>query len=153
MILYNVYRRLWSIDQEAQKLISESGFDSDEGFGPQVCFDRSDPDACFLSDRAWCLLESFEKLHEELEYICTPVTGEYQLHRLMDGRYGYRDEFGHDHSLSPGTPFEAKIPVGEGCQRWVCTRIERDEDGYFLWCYGDVPLSGLTIRQRGCILP
>lgn len=148
MTIDHIFERLCGIDRDAQALLEQAGFTSDDGLGPQVRPDPDDPDARFLRDNAENLLQPFVELHEELRYLRTPAHGEYTLQLFPNGRYGYYDEEGRDHIFTCGKTLEAKIHDNYGRQHWVRTRIEHDGSDYFLWGHGLIPLSGLTIRER-----
>ena len=60
MTLNDIFRRLESIDLEAQSLISDAGFSSDDGLGLSVCLDPEDPNDAYMQDEAEQLLEPFE---------------------------------------------------------------------------------------------
>lgn len=149
MTLDHIFKCLCGIDRNAQLLLSQTGFTSDGGLGPQVCPIPDDPDNRFLRDRAESLLLLFEELHEELQYLAAPIHGEHTLQLFPNGRYGYCDENGRDHILTCGKTLEAKLHDNYGRPYWTRTRIEHDGFDYFLWGHGLVPLSGLTIRERG----
>lgn len=148
MTLNDIFKRLCDIDRDAQALLSQAGFTSDDGLGPQVRPNPDDPDDRFLRDRAESLLQPFEELHEELRYLGTPAHGEYTLQLFPNGRYGYCDEYGRHHIFTCGSTLEAKIRDNYGRQHWVRTRIEHDGSGYFLWGHGSIPLPGLAVRER-----
>ena len=148
MTLDYIFECLCGIDCDAQDLIKQTGFTSDDGLGLQVCPDPDNPDDRFLRDKAEDLLQLFTELHEELRYLATPDHGEHILQLFPNGRYGYCDEDGRDHMFPCGKPLEAKLHDSYGRQYWVRTRIEHDGSDYFLWGHGLVPLCGLTIRER-----
>ena len=148
MTINHIFERLCSIDRDAQALLDQTGFTSDNGLGPQVRQNPDDPDERFLRDNAASLLSTFVELHEELRYLRTPTHGEYTLQLFPNGRYGYYSEDGRKHIFTCGKTLEAKIHDNYGRQQWVRSRIEHDGSDYFLWEHGLVPLSGLTIRER-----
>ena len=148
MTLNDIFNRLYRIDYDAQALLNEAGFTSDDGLGTRVCPKPDSPDARFLHSKAEELLEALQVLHDEITYLKAPVHGEYILQLFPNGRYGYYDENGNDHIFTCGRAFEAKVPDRYGRQCWTCTRIEHDGSDYFLWGHGSVPLCGLTVRER-----
>ena len=148
MTINHIFEHLCSIDRDAQALLEQAGFTSEDGLGAQVRLDPDDPDERFLRDHAENLLQPFVELHEELRYLRTPAHGEYTLQLFPNGRYGYCDEEGRDHIFTCGKALEAKIHDSYGCQHWIRSRIEHDGSDYFLWGHGRLPLSGLTIRER-----
>lgn len=148
MTLNYIFKRLYGIDRDAQALLSQTGFTSDDGFGLQVCPDPANPEDRFLLDKAESLLQLFAELNEELRYLETPTHGEYTLRHLPNGRYGYYDKSGREHVFTCGKTLEAKLCDDDGHPYWVSTRIEHNGSDYFLWGHRLVPLSGLTIRER-----
>ena len=142
------FQRLCTIDREAQSLVSEAGYSFDYGFD---VLPRHDPDERFILDVLTAPLESLSPLHEELLYLMKPISGEYTLERLPDGRFGYHSfPDGFLHRLVIGDTFEAKVPDCFGVPHWVRTTFDADMDGnLFLWGCGSVPLDHLTIRVRG----
>ena len=90
-------------------------------------------------------IEEKENLREAVNifnYINTPVTGEYTLHKDMYGRYGCEVV-----TFSAGSSIEALI-VEDERQYWIHTRVEHDGNDYYLVRYPNVPLEGLKIRRR-----
>lgn len=148
MTLNDIFEHLCAIDCAAQALLGETGFTSDDGLGSKVRLKPDDPDDRFLRNKAEELLDSFQTLHEELQYLSTPSHGEHTLQLLPNGRYGYYDRDGEVRIFTCGKTFEAKIRDNYGRQHWTRTRIEHDGSDYFLWGHGSVPLSGLTVRER-----
>ena len=139
MTFKDVFGRLDAIDREAVSLLEAAGFHPDEGPGETV---RP------LRDPAENLLESLELLHEELTCLGSPVSREYRLELFPDGRYGFFDRDGTARRLSCGKVIEAKILDRYGRERWTRCRVEHDGSDYYLWGHMDIPLAGLTIRER-----
>lgn len=148
MTLNDVFERLHGIGRAASALLKDTGFHPDDGLGESVRHLPDAPEDAFLRGRAQELLDSLWLLHEELRYLEKPSHGEYALRLFPNGRYGYCDRDGAEHIFTCGKRLEAKITDRAGKQRWVRTRIEHDGLRYFLWGYGYVPLSGLTVRER-----
>lgn len=149
MTFQELFERLCHIDREAVSLLEDTGFYSEDGLDGAV---RPLPDIledAFLREQAKELLETFEGFHEEFSYLKKPTRGEYSLERFPSGHYGYHDREGKAHCFSCGSSLEAKICDRYGRRRWVRTRIEHDGSDYFLWGFGDIPLCGLTVRERG----
>lgn len=149
MTFQELFERLCHIDREAVSLLEDTGFYSEDGLDGSV---RPLPDILedsFLREQTRGLLENLEGFHEELSYLRKPARGEYTLERFPDGRYGYRDKAEKERRFSCGDSLEAKICDRYGRRRWVRTRIEHDGSDYFLWGFGDIPLCGLTVRERG----
>ena len=149
MTLYDVFERLLTLDQAASSLLRDTGFQSEEGLGTPVCPLPDEAEDAFLRGQAEELLDSLEWIHAVLRYLKQPLRGEYTLEPFPGGRYGYFDNDGDEHIFTCGKALEAKIHEPCDQQRWVRTRFEHDGSDYFLWGYRSVPLSGLTIRERG----
>ena len=148
MTFHDVFEKLTAIDQAAVSILEETGFHSDEGLGGAVRPLREPAEDIFLRGLTETMLESLELLHEELRYLKSPVCGEYRLDPFPNGRYGFFDQDGKVHVLSCGKTIEAKIQDKYGRQRWVRSRIEHDGSGYYLRGHLDIPLTGLTVRER-----
>lgn len=148
MTFNDVFEQLHVIDKTAASLLKAAGFHSDEGLGEAVRPMRNSAEDIFLRELTENMLEYLELLHEELAYLGSPVSGEYRLEPFPDGRYGFFDKDGTTHSLSCGKTIEAKIHDRYGRQRWAKCRIEHDGSDYYLWGHMDIPLAGLTVRER-----
>ncbi len=149
MTLENLFSRLHGIDQAAQALIREAGFSSDTGFAEGVSLPPDGPETRFLKENIMLLLDPFTQMHSLLCYLETPVSPEHVLEKFPNGRYGYRDRNGSCREFTCGEPLEARVRDSSGCRSWVRTRVEHNGSDYFLTGYGSVPLSGLTVRERG----
>lgn len=148
MTFDDVFEQLAAIDRQAVSLLEAAGFHSDEGLGGAVRPLRDSAQDIFLRDLTENMLDSLQLLHEELSYLKSPVCGEYRLEPFPDGRYGFFDKEGRRHLFSCGKTIEAKIKDRYGRQRWVRSRLEHDGSGYYLWGHLDIPLAGLTVRER-----
>lgn len=148
MTFKDVFGRLDAIDRVAVSLLEAAGFHSDEGPGETVRPLRDPAEDIFLREFTENLLESLELLHEELTYLGSPVSREYRLELFPDGRYGFFDRDGTARRLSCGKVIEAKILDRYGRERWTRCRVEHDGSDYYLWGHMDIPLAGLTIRER-----
>ena len=148
MTFDDVFEQLAAIDRQAVSLLEAAGFHSDEGLGGAVRPLRDSAQDIFLRDLTENMLDSLQLLHEELSYLKSPVCGEYRLEPFPDGRYGFFDKEGRRHLFSCGKAIEAKIKDRYGRQRWVRSRLEHDGSGYYLWGHLDIPLAGLTVRER-----
>lgn len=149
MTLFDVFDRLQTLDQAAFSLLRDTGFQSEEGLGGSVCPLPDGAEDTFLRGQAEELLDSLLWIHTVLRYLERPPHGEHTLQPFPDGRYGYLDNDGNGHTFTCGSPLEAKLHGPCSQQYWVRTRIEHDGSDYFLWGYRGVPLSGLTVRERG----
>ena len=148
MTLNDIFERLCALDRDARDLIRGTGYTSDAGLGSEARLKPDDPDGRFPRNKAEEILDSFQTIHEEPQYLSTPSHGEHTLRLFPNGRYGYYDKDGEARILTCGETFEAKFCDSYGRQHWACTRIEHDGSGYFLWGHGRVPLLGLTVRER-----
>ena len=136
MTFKDVFGRLDAIDREAVSLLEAAGFHSDEGPGETVRPLRDPAEDIFLREFTENLLESLE------------LSREYRLELFPDGRYGFFDRDGTARRLSCGKVIEAKILDRYGRERWTRCRVEHDGSDYYLWGHMDIPLAGLTIRER-----
>lgn len=148
MTFNDVFEQLAAIDRAAASFLETVGFRKDEGLSGAVCPLRDPAQDIFLRELTENMLESLELLHDELAYLKSPVSGEYRLEPFPDGRYGFFDKDGTPHSLSCGRTIEVKLHDRYGRLRWARCRIEHDGSDYYLWGHMDIPLTGLTVRER-----
>lgn len=148
MTFDDVFEQLYTIDKAAASLLKATDFHPDEGIGGAVRPLRDPAQDIFLREFTENLLESLQLLHEELAYLKSPVSGEYRLESFPDGRYGFFDKDGITHTLSCGKTIEAKLHDRYGRLCWIRCRIEHDGSDYYLWGHMDIPLTGLTVRER-----
>lgn len=148
MTFDEVFEQLTAIDTAAVPLLKAAGPCLDEGLWGQVCPPADPAQDSFLRQQTGDLLEALAFFHAGLCYLKTPVSGEYQLERFPNGRYGFWGGTGGLHLLSCGTSIEAKLHDSQGRPCWVKSRIEHNGSDYFLWERPDIPLSGLTVRER-----
>lgn len=148
MTFDDVWKQLHGIDRAAASLLEATGFHPDEGLSGTVRPFRDPAQDIFLRELTENMPESLAMLHEELTYLESPVSGEYRLEPLPDGRYGFFDKDGATHSLSCGRTIEAEIHDRYGRQRRERCRVEHDGSDYYLWGHMDIPLAGLVVRMR-----
>ena len=144
MTLQNIFKRLTDIDRLTQTLIRDIGMDDDCELWSAIAPNRADPDEMFLFNEL-C------RLHQELLYLLMPCGDVHVLRMCTNGRYGYDVRPSGDvRTFTCGSPLEALIHDADGNPYWVSSRIEHNGTGYYLYGYSDIPLDGLTIRERGC---
>ena len=148
MTFNDVFEQLGTIDRISVSLLKAARFHSDEGLSDAVRPLKDPAEDIFVRGFTENLLESLELLHEELAYLSSPVSEEYQLELFPDGCYGFFDKDGQRHYLSCAMNIEAKIHDRYGRQRWMRCRIGYDGSEHYLWGHIDIPLAGLTIRER-----
>lgn len=149
MTLQTIFNRLTDIDRQIQALIREIGIDDDCGLGDIITPNRADPDEMFLFNELSDLLTPLCRLHRGLLYLLMPCSEVQVLRKYPTGRYGYDIRpFEEERTFSCGSPVEALIYDKDGHPRWVSSRIEHNGTDYYLYGYSDIPLNGLTIRER-----
>lgn len=149
MTLQTIFNRLTDIDCKIQTLIREIGMDDYCELGDVIAPNRTDPDEMFLFTELNNLLLPLCRLHRELLYLLAPCSDTQVLKRYPNGRYGYDIRpFEEGRTFSCGSPIEALIYDDDGYPRWVSSRIEHNGTDYYLYGYSDIPLNGLTIRER-----
>ena len=149
MTLQTIFKRLADIDCQFQTLIREIGMDDDYELGDVITPNRADPDERFLFNELSDLMSPLCRLHRELLYLLMPCSDAQVLKKYPNGRYGYDIRpFEEGRTFSCGSPLEALIYDEDGNPRWVSSRIEHNGMDYYLYGYSDVPLNGLTIRER-----
>ncbi len=148
MTFHDVFEQLADIDSAAVSILKAAGFYSDKGLEASVR-PLSDPaQDLFLLGQTETLLQFLQIFHKHFRYLSSPVCGEYRLEPLPNGHYGFYDKNGKAHSLSDGSTIEAKIHDRYGRQYWVKSWIKHDGNGCHLWEHPDIPLDGLTVRER-----
>lgn len=148
MTFDDVFKQLAAIEKAAVSLLKAACPHPDEGLRGSVRPLADPAQDSFLRHRTGNLLESLALLHAQFRYLTSPVSGEYHLERFPNGRYGFFDGNRNMHALSCGKTIEAKLHDSHGRPCWVKSRIEHDGSGYFLWEHPDIPLTGLTVRER-----
>lgn len=147
MTIYDVLNQLYRINRTIMPLLWNTGFHSGGCLGDHI---RPIPDVYednFLRERAEAVLEALGQASGELSYLAKPVSREYILEKLPDGRYGYHDD-GGIRVFTCGDCLEAKLCDTLGKPLWAASRIEFDGAGYFLMGFHSIPLDGLTVRER-----
>lgn len=148
MTIQDVFDRLIPIEKTAGELITDTGYDPDDGIGGKV---RHLPDMCedaFLRDKAEGILASLDDIIRELRYLRQPLHGEHILMKFPDGRYGYLKKDRTPREFTCGDSLEAKIRDRCGNPRWIASTVEHDGTDYFLVGSLGAPLDGLTVRER-----
>lgn len=148
MTFDEVFEHLAAIDNAAVSLLEVAGPCLDEGLWGTVCPSADLAQDSFLRQQTGDLLEALAFFHAGFCYLKAPVSGEYQLERFPNGHYGFWGETGGLHLLSCGISIEAKLHDSQGRPFWVKSRIEHNGSDYFLWERPDIPLSGLTVKER-----
>ena len=95
------------------------------------------------------LMPLLYRLHQELMYFLMPCSDVHVLKKYPNGRYGYDiSPFEVGRTFSCGSPIEALLYDEDGYPRWVISRIEHNGTDYYLYGYRNIPLNGLSIRER-----
>lgn len=149
MTLNDLFNRFYTLNQEAYSLLLDTRFLDSDRLALSPCQTGDAAQDAFLHSLAVTLLESLSQFHDLLDYLQKPTHGEYILLPFKGGRYGYFDRNGKQHIFTCGKSLEAKLGESDLDACWVKTRIEHNGTDYFLWGYKGIPLSGLTVRERG----
>lgn len=148
MTTQNLFERLFLIGQEILRLLKDTGFDLYDGLWENV---RPLPDPCedaFLRGKAEELIRQLWEVSDELDYLKKPTHGKHTLTQMPGGRYGYLDEGGTVCTFTCGERLEALIRDRFGNSSWAASRMEHDGDDYYLVGFHEIPLAGLTVRER-----
>lgn len=143
----DILNQLGKLDEDVLRLLRDTGFTCD-GFVLRDGPVPSDPDDAFMWEKLTEVLDQLESFHEGLSRLTTKNHGERKLTRLGNGRYGYLDHNAQNVEFTCGQSIEALIREEGYGPRWVNTRVEHDSVDYYLVGYPQVPLQGLTIRER-----
>lgn len=149
MTLQTILKRLTDIDRQIQLMITDVGMDDDYESWDALIPNRADPDEMFLFNELRDLMDPLYRLHQELTYLLAPCSEVHILKQYPDGRYGYDIRpFEDGRTFSCGSPLEALLYDDDGNPRWVSSRIEHDGTDYYLYGYRNIPLNGLSVRER-----
>ena len=150
MTLHTIFKRLTDIDRQIQTLIRDIGMEDDRELKDVIAPNRTDPDEMLLFSELSDLMPPLYRLHQELMYLLMPCSDIHVLKKYPNGRYGYDIRpFEDERTFSCGSLIEALIYDEDGYPRWVVSRIEHNGTDYYLYGYNDIPLNGLSIRERG----
>ena len=150
MTLQTIFKQLTDIDRQIQTMIRELGMNDDCELEDAITPNRKDPDEMFLFNELSGLMNPLYNLHRKIMYLLMPCSEIHVLKKYPDGRYGYDIRpFEEGRTFSCGSPLEALIYDGDGNPRWVSSRIEHNGKDYYLYGFSDIPLNGLSIRERG----
>ena len=107
--------------------------------------DRKDSDQLFLLKELRSIMRKLADAGCSIEYISRPVKEVSSLHQSEDGEYvtgqGYRYRSG---SL-------IEVLLQDDSQEfpcWVLTKVEHDEEEYYLVGYEDISMEGMNVRMR-----
>jgi len=141
--------RLYSLNQEIKAAISESRFDEYEDLSG-IKSDPRDPDQRQLVREYRDIFDKLETASRAIDYLQRPAADPERLHKNSQGKYETTKKV-----YSCGSPVEFLIteeiwPDGEPetVEEWRLGRIEHDGTDYYIFGYHDLPLEGLTVRQR-----
>lgn len=149
MTLKTIFKRLTDIDCQFQTLIRDICMDENCELRDVFTPNREDPDEMFLFNKLSDLMTPLCSLHKELSYLLMPCSDIHILRRYPTGRYGYDiHPFEEERTFSCGSRVEALIYDKDGNPRWISSRIEHNGTDYYLYGYSDIPLNGLSIRER-----
>ena len=149
MTLQTIFKQLTDIDRQFQSLIREIGMKDDYELGDIITPNKEDPDEMFLFNELSDLISPLCQLHRKLMYLLMPCSDIQILKRYPNGRYGYDiHPFEDGRTFTCGSPIEALIYDEDGYPCWVSSRIEHNGTDYYLYGHSDIPLTGLTIRER-----
>ena len=150
MTLKTIFKKLIDIDRQVQTLIMDIGMDDDYELWDAITPNKADPDEMFLFNELRDQMDPLYQVHRELLYLLMPCSETKVLKLYPNGRYGYDIRpFEDERTFSCGSPIEALIYDEDGYPCWVSSRIEHNGTDYYLYGYSDIPLNGLTIRERG----
>ena len=152
MTLKTILTRLTDVNHQFQTLLQDIGMDGGCELGDILAPNRADPDEMFLFNELGSLIPTLFRLHQELSRLLMPCSDVHMLRMYPNGRYGYDVlPSGEERTFSCGSHVEALIHDENGNPFWVSTRIEHNGTDYYLYGYRQIPLNGLTIRERRCM--
>lgn len=106
--------------------------------------DLDNPDEIFLHEELRNVLAQLDKAKCAVEYLESPIMGEYVLHKNGSGRYECEV-----HEFTSGNTIECLVfDDFDERFKWVATRVEHNGEDYYLVGYKNMSMDGLKIRIR-----
>ena len=118
----------------------------------EIKYNKKNPEDLLLVDEYRSILEKLSDVRRELRYLESPIAYTDTLVKLEDGRYETQE---HEAFYFSGSMIEflttdevmidghfKEVPC------WRISRLEYDNDDYYIVGYKDVNLNGLTVRFR-----
>ena len=141
MVLEKTNDLKWKIDS----VLRFSTYDNYDDLS-SLDIDYRDGEQLFLLGELQAIMRNLDEARGRLTYLALPIREVSRLHKNESGRY----ETDGGHYYTCGSPVEALIEDGyHEVPYWVWTRLEHNENGYYLVGYGNVEMDGLTVRVRG----
>lgn len=109
------------------------------------------PDGRFLRNEYRRILEHMNDLVREIEYLERPITYTGKLRLNANNYYVLMDESGQQlREYHCGDSIEALVYDNfDEQERWTISRMEHDNEHYYMYGYKKTELNGLTVRVRG----
>lgn len=141
MVLEKTNDLKWKIDS----VLRFSTYDNYDDLS-SLDIDYRDGEQLFLLEELQANMRNLDEVRGRLTYLALPVREVSRLHKNESGRY----ETDGGHYYTCGSPIEALVEDGyHEVPYWVWTRLEHNENGYYLVGCGNVEMDGLTVRVRG----
>lgn len=141
MVLEKTNDLKWKIDS----VLRFSTYDNYDDLS-SLNIDYRDGEQLFLLEELQSIMCNLDEVRGKLTYLALPVREVSRLHKNESGRY----ETDGGHYYTCGSPIEALVEDGyHEVPYWVWTRLEHNENGYYLVGCGNVEMDGLTVRVRG----
>lgn len=141
MVLEKTNDLKWKIDS----VLRFSTYDNYDDLS-SLNIDYRDGEQLFLLEELQSIMRNLDEVRGKLTYLALPVREVSRLHKNESGRY----ETDGGHYYTCGSPIEALVEDGyHEVPYWVWTRLEHNENGYYLVGCGNVEMDGLTVRVRG----
>lgn len=142
--LNGIFRKIQVLSQNIQGLLKCSTYyDYDDLSGLEINF--QDSDELQLWNELRIVMDKLAEVQERVDFLSRPIKAIGTLHKNASGRY----ETEQGYEFSCGSVIEAYVDDGyHDVPYWVRTRIEAENEEYYLYGFKLQPLEGLTVRVR-----
>ena len=146
MKLMELLISLATLLREVRRLLDKAGFSEEDEAFTELEWERNDVEALYYVQFLETAARTLFDLQEEISAVQRkPKDSTSRLHRLSDGRFGYKVSQGWVKELTCGSHVEALIDV-DGRPYWLDCRIEHANDDYYICSY-HTPMEGLMVRE------
>jgi len=150
MNINELMKSLSVLNSEFARLIKKTGIDKyDDLSGIEA--DNNNPEQLLLVVELRKVMLNISEASDRISYLQKPIKGEYVLHKNSRGRYGCS---AHEYTCGNCIEYYA-FDDWEGHYRWVISRVEHDENDYYIVGSksissdgNNIPLEGLRVRVR-----
>lgn len=148
--LKEITGKMQELKQTIDYLLRVTNYEDGEQL--EVKYDLNSPDDMQLVDEYRNILYKLEDVTQTLEYLSRPIAYESTLHIRPDGRYGTDRNYYTSGSaiefLYYDEVYDFETQDYKEVASWRSSRVEHDENDYYIVGYNDVSLDNLKVRVR-----